>query len=210
MLIRERSHGLRTTIRAVAAAAVAVTLGACVSTLQSHPDYVVIAGGGGVGVKGQGVIVMDPELRQKTITAHPTSMTGSATSISLPIGQIIDDVAEKVLTPEFSEGVSTASAVKPDAYDVVLRLDGFSFKYDQLSNLGFAITPKVTVGLTIEALSPDGKRLFRKTYERKDYSSGSYVASLNPAERINRGVHQALGEIFREVADDVRNARRDA
>jgi uncharacterized lipoprotein YajG len=76
-----------------------------------------------------------------------------------------------------------------------------------LSNLGFAITPKVTVSLTVEALTPDGRSLFRKHYVRTDYTTGAYLASVNPAEKVNRSLDLALGEIFRDVADDLRAAR---
>ncbi len=205
-MIAIKNDHVRIVGRLVAAIAL-LALGACASTLESRPDYVVVAGGGGVGLKAHGVIVMDADLRQKTITAHPNSLTGAATTITLPIGQIISDVAEKVLSPVFSDGISSAPTPAPGAYDVVLRLDDFEYKYDQLSNLGFAITPKVSVSLTIEAIGPDGQRLFRKTYERKDYSSGTYVASLQPAERVNRSLHLALSEIFREAGDDVRATR---
>ncbi len=192
---------------AIALSMVALVLTGCTTTLASRPDYIVTSGGGGLPLQGEAVIVMDNGLRDQVITAHPESVTGAATSIVLPIGQIIRDVSTKILGPVFAGGASVAATPRPNAYGVLLRLDSFSFKYDQLSNLGFAITPKVSVAMTIEAVDADGKKLFRRTYQRKDYSSGAYVASLQPAEKINKNLHLALGEIFRDVSDDLRAAR---
>ena len=188
-------------------ASAALLLSACTTTLASNPDYVMAPAPGPAAMNGSAVIVMDDALQNDVITAHPTSYTGSATSIVEPIGQIIRDVGLKILGPAFSNGVTVGTTTKPDAYGVVLRLDAFSYQYDQLSNLGFAITPKVTVSMTIEAIGPDGKSLFRKTYERKNYTVGAYVASLEPAEKINKSLHLAIGEIFRDVVDDVKAAR---
>ena len=199
----ERKHG----VIACALLSLSLLLGACTTTLESRPDYIVTSGAGGVALPGEAVIVMDPGLRDEVITAHPESMTGGATTIVLPIGQVIRDVSTKILAPVFTNGATVAPAPKTNAYGVLLRLDSFSYKYDQLSNLGFAITPKATVSMTIEAVGPDGRSLFRKTYVRKDYTTGAYLASVQPAEKINKDVHLALGEIFRDVADDIRAAQ---
>lgn len=185
---------------------VALSLGACTTTVAAKPEYV-SAGLAAPVVQGKAVLVMEPSLQSRSVSAHPDSLTGSATSLNVPIGGVIREVGRKVFANGFSGGADVAAESQPGAYDVVLRLDGFSYKYDQLSNLGFAITPKVTVALTSEATGPDGSLLFRKRYERADYATGAYLASLQPGEKINQSLHLALGEIFREMLDDVAKAR---
>ena len=153
---------------------------------------------------GKGVIVMDKALQDQLIRKqHPDSFTGGATSLTFPIGVTIRDTALKTLGPSFADGAEVAEAAQPQAYGVVLRLDGFTYKYDSMSTLGFAITPRVTVTLTAEALGPDGQSLFRKAYTRKDFTAGAYVASFKPKEKVLGSFQKALDEIFVEIQADL-------
>lgn len=153
---------------------------------------------------GQGVIVMDKALQEQLITkAKPDSFTGGATSLSFPIGVKIREAAVKGLGPAFADGVAVAETNPTGAYGVVLRLDGFTYKYDSLSGFGFTITPRVTVTITAEALGPDGVSLFRKAYSRQDFTAGAYVASFKPKEKVIGSLEKALEEIFAEVAADL-------
>lgn len=183
----------------------AASLSACASTVTTRPDYVA-AGLAAPVVQGHAVIVMDDAFRNQVITAHPTSLTGSATTITEPVGSVVSVVGEKVFDAGFSGGSDVAAQPGADAYNVVLRLDAFSYAYDQLSNLGFSITPKVTVAINADVRGPDGKPLVHKTYSRPDFTVGSYVASTKPAEKINQGLHLALSEIFRDMLDDIKAA----
>jgi hypothetical protein len=156
---------------------------------------------------GKGVIVMDKALQDQLIKKqHPDSFTGGATSLTFPIGVSIRDTALKTLGPSFADGAEVAEAAKPQAYGVVLRLDGFTYKYDSMSSLGFAITPRVTVTLTAEGLGPDGKSLFRKAYTRQDFTAGAYVASFKPKEKVLGSFQKALDEIFVEIQTDLTTA----
>lgn len=153
---------------------------------------------------GKGVIVMDKALQDQLIKKQrPDSFTGGATSLTFPIGVSIRDTALKTLSPSFADGAEVAEVAKPQAYGVVLRLDGFTYKYDSMSSLGFAITPRVTVTLTAEALGPDGKSLFRKAYTRQDFTAGAYVASFKPKEKVLGSLQKALDEIFVEIQADL-------
>jgi hypothetical protein len=156
---------------------------------------------------GKGVIVMDKALQDQLVKKqHPDSFTGGATSLTFPIGVSIRDTALKTLGPSFADGAEVAEAAKPQAYGVVLRLDGFTYKYDSMSSLGFAITPRVTVTLTAEGLGPDGKSLFRKAYTRQDFTAGAYVASFKPKEKVLGSFQKALDEIFVEIQTDLTKA----
>ena len=160
---------------------------------------------------GKGVIVMDKALQDQLVKKqHPDSFTGGATSLTFPIGVSIRDTALKALSSSFADGAEVAEAAKPQAYGVVLRLDGFTYKYDSMSSLGFAITPRVTLTLTAEALGPDGKSLSRKAYTRQDFTAGAYVASFKPKEKVLGSFQKALDEIFVEIQTDLTKAPVEA
>lgn len=197
---------IRKAASAAAVAGACLLMTACASTLQYKPEYV-SAGLAAPKVQGHAVVVMDAAQQAQTITAHPTSFTGSATSVTEPVGQIIREAAQKVFGVGFSDGAEVAEVSKPGAYDVALKLNNFSYKYDQLSSLGFEIKPKVTVALDVDAVAPDGHKLFSKRYERVDYLVGAYVISGNPPEKINQALHMAVTEIFRDIVDDVAKAQ---
>lgn len=154
----------------------------------------------------KGVIVMDRALQDQLVTKlHPNSFTGAATSLSFPIGVAIRDAALKTLAVSFADGVEVAEAGKPEAYAIALRLDGFAYKYDSMSTLGFAITPRVTVKLTVDVTGPDGKALFRKAYSREDFTAGAYVATFKPKEKVIGSLEKALVAIFSDVQTDLAN-----
>ena len=189
----------------VALAAVGLLTTACSTTSQVHPEYV-SAGLAAPEVQGRAVVVMDAAARGQVIKAHPTSLTGAATSISEPVGAVEVATAEKVFGTGFSGGATTQDHPENDAYNIGLHTDSFSFAYDQLSNLGLAVTPKASVTLTADVSAPGGQPLLHKTYTRSGASTGAYVISLQPPEKINQAFHMAVADICREILDDIKAA----
>lgn len=185
-----------------AVAILGLALAACTSTIAYNPNYV-SAGLASPAVTGAAAVVMTRQDQEQSVTAHPTSYTGSATSITAPVGVIIREAALQVFGKAFSQGAMAAEAPTLGVFGIKLKLDDFTYKYDQLSTLGFEIKPKVTVALTVEAISPSGAVIFSKRYERSDYLVGAYVIAAKPEEKINEALHRALAEIFRDVVDDV-------
>jgi uncharacterized lipoprotein YajG len=183
----------------------AAILSACTTTASVKPEYV-SAGLAAPLVQGHATLVMDSAAQTQIITASPTSMTGAATTLAEPVGAIIKMAGEKVLGAGFATGASTSTQPKAGDYNIAVRLDQYSYMFDQLSNLGFAITPKVTVSLKAVVTDPVEKPLTEKVYTRTDYTAGAYVASLQPQEKINQALHMAVAEIFREMMDDIAKA----
>lgn len=177
----------------------AAALGGCATTAGVHHEYVK-AEQTAPSVSGEAVIMLD---RNQTITASPKSLTGGAWTLTEPVGEIMATTAETIFDAGFSGGSSVGAAPKPEAYAIGLKLQDFSYKYDQLSNLGFAVTPKVTVAVDADVLAPGGKPGLHKSYSRKDYSGGAYIMSADPPERINKALHLALAEIFRDLLRDI-------
>lgn len=188
--------------RAAAIGLMAASLAACASTIAPRPELVA-AGIAQPIAQGKATLVMSKDMANQTLSPHPTSFTGSATTINIPMGQIVRGVGEKVLGAGFSGGVATAESAAPGTYAVNVDVSNFSYAYDQASNLGFAITPKVTLQMTADVKTPDGKSLVHKTYSKADVTPGKYGLSAQPAEKINEGLHMALGEMFRDLIDDI-------
>lgn len=192
---------------ALVAAALAAT--ACTSTVAVKPEYI-SAGYAAPVVKGRAVLLMSQAEREAVITAHPNSYTGAATQIAAPSGAIIAAVGEKVLGAAMSEGVLVQPAAATGAYTFHVSTQEFSFKYDQLSSLGFAVTPKVTVRLGATVTDPQGRKLIDgKPFEARDFSAtGAYLATLHPQEKINQSFHQAVADLFRRIVDETAVASR--
>ncbi len=190
--------GLKVALVALAA----IILAACTSTIAPRPELVA-AGIAAPIVQGKATLVMSNSQVNQVLTPHPTSFTGSATSINVPMGQIVRAIGEKVLAAGFAGGVVTNETPIAGSYAVMVEVANFSFAYDQASNLGFAITPKVSVQMMADVKSPDGKALVHKTYSKADVTPGKYAISGQPAEKINEGLHMALSQMFRELLDDI-------
>ncbi|MEK7660955.1 MAG: hypothetical protein AAB680_02825, partial [Pseudomonadota bacterium] len=141
-------------------------------------------------------------------TGNPTSFTGSATTLTLPIGEIAREVGLVVLGRSFENGAAIALSSQDGKYNAVVSVSNFSYQYNQMQNLGMAITPKVTLSLNAVVTDPDGKELLRKTYNRTDFKGDTYMASTQPAEKINAAFHKALTEMLNEMVTDIANAEK--
>jgi hypothetical protein len=194
-------------LRSAAIAIAAMALAACASTVAPRPELLA-AGVAAPVVKGKATLVMPAAMVNQTVTAHPTSFTGSATSITFPMGLIVRTAGEKILGAGFSNGAVTGVSAAPDTYGVSVAVSNFTYAYDQASNLGFAITPKVSLQMTADVRAPDGKSLLHKTYSQADVTPGKYAISGKPAEKINEGLHMALGQMFRDLLDDIAAAAK--
>ncbi len=175
-------------------------LASCTTSLGYKAEYVA-SGVSAPVVQGRAVVIMDDVARGQTFSGGPQSMTGGATSITVPLGQYIEKISEKVCAPYFSQGAAVGKAPEAGAYALVVESQGFSYKYDQLSSLGFAVTPKVTVALKVGINGPKGEVIAPpRRYERTDFSAtGGYVFSANPPEKINQSAHMAIADILREA-----------
>jgi hypothetical protein len=188
----------------LACAGLLLSLTACTTTLEVHKDYVA-AGIAQPVAKGHASLVIAEADRKQVFNGHPTSLTGAATSVTLPLGEVVATVGEKVCTAYFTDGATVGASAKPGDYVVSATPKSFSYKYDQLSNLGFAVTPKVSVAVSIGVKAPDGTVIVpEKTFERTDFSAtGAYLISLQPPEKINQSLHTAVADIFREALDQL-------
>jgi hypothetical protein len=80
----------------------------------------------------------------------------------------------------------------------------FSYGYDQLQNLGFAITPTVVLSLDVTLLDGTGRAVQQRRYESGKVEGKAYMVSGEPGEEIGKVTHQVMLDLMQRAAGDVR------
>jgi len=156
-------------------------------------------------VSGEAMIYMPAEDEQWVYSGHPTSFTGSATTLSIPLGSITQQIAVRAFFQCFSSVQTCSNLTDKSGYLVAVqpRVQRFEYAYNQLKNLGFAITPQVWVDLHVHAYAPDGKVILDKVYESEMCEGETYVMSGSPSEKVNAEVHQVLWRLMSQAVTDI-------
>lgn len=137
----------------------------------------------------------------------PTSFTGSATKLTIPLNLIAREIAATVFGDLFRDGAVKAGTLDAAAaYRVVVhpKVVSFSYEYNQLKNLGFAITPTVVLSLDLSLLDRTGQVLQQRRYDSGTVEGPAYMMSGEPGEQIGKVAHGALLDLMRRAAADLR------
>lgn len=141
----------------------------------------------------------------------PTSFTGSGTTLTIPLGVIVREIAATVFGDVFRDGAVKANTFDRAAdYRVVVqpRVTHFSYEYNQLKNAGFAITPTVVVSLEVSLLDVGGKPVSQRRYDSGTVEMPAYFLSGSPGEEIGKAAHKAIFDLMVRAAADVRESLR--
>lgn len=141
---------------------------------------------------------------------NPTSFTGSASTLTIPLGTITKEVAVTVFGDMFKDGFDISNSLDPEKlsrYSLVIqpRTTRFSYEYNQAKNIGFAITPTVTLSLDVKLLDREGKPYWEKTYESGIREAPAYMISGSPGEEISKLAHATIYALMVQAATDVRS-----
>lgn len=150
------------------------------------------------------LIVMSEQEQEWVYSGNPTSFTGGATTLTIPLGNITKQIAIEVFSRHF-RGTESATQLPDDStYRIAVnpRVSHFDYAYNQLKNLGFAITPEIQLDLNVKMFDGLGKQVMEKTYSSGLRSGESYMVSGSPAEKINQTLHRALFELMEDAAVD--------
>jgi hypothetical protein len=190
----------------------AVALSACAYEIGYRPDYVPPQTPPFVA-QGRLLILMPPEQREFVYEGRPASTTGDFTTLTVPIGAIVQDIAKDVFSGCFAYGVEFVESVGGQE-DYVVALEGdmqeFVYAYEKVIDRGFDeqdadvwITPEVQIAFAVKAYSRVGATLLDKTYDSGVTAGESYMVTGRPAERINRTLHATLHALMLQVASDL-------
>ena len=205
--------GFRPALRDTLAVATALTLTGCAYEIgfndaylpQEPPAYV---------AEGKLLLVMPEEQRTFVYEGPPSSRTGDFTTMSVPLGTIVQEIARHVFGDCFAYGVEVADS-RGGRDDFVLALEGnmqeLIYSYTRVIDAGFDgeradvwIVPEVEVAFAVKAYNRAGEMLLDKLYASGVAAGEEYLVTSKPEERINRVLHATVHDLMVELVADVR------
>ena len=193
---------------------VAFVLSACAYEVGFDAGYVTEDAPGYVA-DAEIVVLMLPHDTQNVYQGTPTTDVGSFTTLTVPIGNIMQEITAEVFQSCFAYGVVFTQELTSDMAFIVAiepEISNFSYGYDRvpLDPAGDAemprsiTTPQVEFDLSVRAYDSSGATMLERTYASGLVSGERYEITNRPYERINETFHGALQEIMVRVADDIR------
>lgn len=163
---------------------------------------------------GQIALVIPEAQREFMYTGKASSWVGSDNTLTLPLGQIVEEIASEVFGSCFADGVKFITSRQPGS-GYVLALEGdlerFVYSYTRVIDSGFNeddsqgwIVPEVAVAFDVRAYDGDDRMVLGKTYDSGVKAGRGYQVSAKPEERINATLHATLHGLMMQVAADVR------
>jgi hypothetical protein len=194
-------------VRFVGAVLAVLAVAGCSSTSSYNPSYLAAARRPATVLSdGKVLLVTTQQDDAYVYTGNPTSFTGSATTLTIPLGSIVRETAIAAFTDTFKGGVDAASQVTdPTRYLVIVapKLVTFSYEYNQLKNIGFAITPTAVVNVDVRVLDAKGAPRWQRSYASGPVEGPAYMLNTSPGEEISKVTHKALYDVFAKAAADV-------
>lgn len=181
-------------------------LGGCAHTGAYNAAYLAAARRPAVVADGRVRIVTAPTDDQYVYSGKPTSFTGSANTLTLPVGSILRESAVAAFADTFKGGAIAAAAGAPadgPALAVSPVLQSFSYEYNQLKNIGFAITPTAVIKVQVRVLDAKGQPVWSRDYDSGAVEGPSYMISTAPAEEIVKVAHKAAYDVMLKAAGDI-------
>ena len=179
----------------------------CTTSLNYNPSYQgSINPIPGPQLPGRAVILTTEVDDNYVFEGNPTSFTGGASSIRIPLGLITKEIAQNTFERMFRGGViQTRDAGLISDYSVAITpvVRNFSYAYNQLRNVGMLVTPQVDLSISVDILDTEGNILRSNTFVSGTKEGDSYFMSGNPGERINQLAHEVVTELLNQAASDV-------
>lgn len=189
-------------------------LSACAHTGTLNQSYLSAARRPEATASGKVLVLSSPADLAYQFVGNPTSLTGAAWTLTLPMGQITSATAVAAYSDVFRGGATPASALPAAGshdYVIVPKLLAFSYEYNQLKNAGFAITPTAAIKLRVTVLDASGQPRWSREYDSGPVEGPAYVLNVSPQEEIIKLAHRATYETLlksaREVAVEVKPER---
>jgi len=193
---------------------IATALSACAYEVGFDPEFVTEDAPSYVA-EAEIVVLMHPHDTENVFQGNPATEVGSFTTLTIPVGNIMQEITAEVFQTCFAYGVVFTQELTSDmAYIVAIEPEimNFSFGYDRVPMDPMAedelprslTTPQVEFDLSVRAYDSSGSTMLERTYPSGPVSGESYEITNRPYERINETFHGALQEIMLRVADDIR------
>jgi hypothetical protein len=175
---------------------------------SDEPSYV---------AQGKLLLVLHQADRQYVYKGPPSSDVGDFTTLTIPLGMIMDRIAQDVFGSCFAYGVAVSDSLDPaQGYVLAIEpdLSQFMYRYTRILNESFEeqaqdeseaeVVPEVQVGLSLKAYDHAANLVLDKNYQSGIVAGESYTVTSHPEERINQAVHAALHRLMVQAAEDIR------
>ena len=188
-------------------------LGGCAYEVGFRPEYLPNEAPQYVA-QGKLLVVMPDEQRAFVYEGPPSSRTGDFTTMTVPVGNIVQEIASHVFGECFAYGVDFVDS-RADRSDYVLALEGnmqdFIYSYTKIIDAGFDaeradvwIVPEVRISFAVKGYNRAGQQVLDRVYDSGVAAGEEYMVTSRPAERINRTRHATLHDLMLQVVADVR------
>lgn len=159
------------------------------------------------------LVVLPEEQEQFTYEGPPDSEVGNFTTMSIPLGSIVKEIARDVFGSCFARGVAFATSREAGG-EFVLALEGnmddFVYRYTRIIDRGFSeddpdvwIVPEVDISFSADVFDSRGTRVLSKVYDSGVRAGERYMVTSRPSEKINEVLHTTLHDLITEVAEDL-------
>lgn len=191
----------------------ALALGACAHEIGFHAEYLPGEPPQYVA-QGKLLILMPEEQRAFVYAGPPSSRTGDFTTLIVPIGNIVQEIARHVFGECFAYGVEVTDSLA-GRDDFVLAIEGdmqrFIYSYTKVIDAGFGgeeadswIVPELDVAFAVKGYNRSGETVLDKVYDSGIKAGEAYRTTSKPAERINRVLHTTVHDLMLRLVADAR------
>jgi hypothetical protein len=193
--------------RVLAVAATLLAVGGCAHTGAYNAGYLAAARRPVATLcEGKVLVVTTQQEDAYLYEGHPTSLTGAATTLTVPLGAITKEAAIAAFSDAFRGGAEASATVHDaDRFAAVIspRPVSFTYEYNQLKNVGFAVTPTAVVSIDLRVLDGVGGTRWEKVYASGPVEGPSYMLNTSPQEEIVKVTHKAIYDLMSKAAVDV-------
>jgi len=155
---------------------------------------------------GKALIFTEEKEDLKEYSQNPSSLTGSVTTLKTNVGIHLREISKEVFSRLFEDGADHSNSLKStDKYTIIIKPEvlNYDYRYNQLKNLGFAITPETKIDLYVTFKDKEGNDLLSKKYSSDYLTGGTYLASVQPHERVNKSIHESIFNLLVQVSNDI-------
>ncbi len=195
-------------IRLLITIAILAILTGCAQVATYNPSYTGETLSVQKQLPGKALIYLNKEDAEYSYKGNPTSLTGAATTLTVPLGEITYRIAKDVFGNLFEKGADHATNLNQvEDYEIVVepKSVNYSYAYNQLKNVGFAITPQVNMTLNVKAVTASGETLMDKDYQSGVVDGKSYMISGSPGDKVGQATHEAVTQLMNAAAQDIYN-----
>lgn len=134
---------------------------------------------------------------------RPSGFRGGATSISIPVGIILSNVAAEVLRDRFSGGVGFQNKQPPGSKCCITLAPSIRRMDYKHNRSGWNYTASIELDLHVEFIDKSAQSFFKHTYSSGVVHTPEYAGwSQESADEVSALVHRTVYELLETAFDD--------